>query len=91
MDTPTHTIASLRVRLGLTQAELADKATEGAQRTDPAGRNKVSVSTVCRAERGESVHLDHLRAIAGALGVTVDVLIAALDEARAQRAGRGAA
>lgn len=80
----SHTPASLRVRLGLSQEQVALRASEIAG-------SKVSTSTVRRLERGRSVGLDHLRAIAGALVVTVDALIAAMDAERARRAGAGSA
>jgi transcriptional regulator with XRE-family HTH domain len=49
--------ASLRVRVGLTQAGLAEKA-------------GVGVSTVTRAEDGGELRESNLRALAAALGIT---------------------
>lgn len=80
----SHTPASLRARLGLSQEQVADRASEIAG-------SKVSTSTVRRLERGRSVGLDHLRAIAAALEVTVEVLIAAMDVERARRSAGSAA
>lgn len=84
MDSTTaHTPASLRARLDLSQEQVASRASEFAG-------SKVSTSTVRRLECGRSVGLDHLRAIAAALAVTVDVLIEAMDTERARRAGSAA-
>lgn len=88
MEATPHTPASIRTALGMTQVELADRATVIARETDPAA--DVSSQTVSRMERGEGVRVDHLRPIAAALGVTVDVLLAAMDVERARRA-KGAA
>lgn len=84
MEAP-HTTVSLRARLGLTQAELAEKATAILRETTGDKHAKVSVSTVIRWERARNVGTDHLRAICTALGVTVDVGLAASDAARALR------
>lgn len=66
-----HTPRSLRVRLGLTQIELAARA-------------QVADRTVRNLEDGLDVSLENLRAIADALGVTAGVLLEALDAERAR-------
>ena len=76
-DTPR----SLRARLGLTQGELALRA---------AG---VSLRTIKRFERGQSVSTDHLASLAGALEVDASTLLVAIRNERtlrARRAGRAA-
>ena len=77
MDTPniSHTPRSLRVRLALSQIQLAQSAGVGER-------------TIRNLEDGKDVSLDNLRQIAGALGVSSDDLIAAID---CERARRGAA
>lgn len=72
-----HTPRSLRVRLGLTQDELAKKA-------------GVSARTVSSLEEGLDVSLDTIRAVSKALGVEAQVLIEAIDAERARRKGSAA-
>jgi transcriptional regulator with XRE-family HTH domain len=84
MESASHTPASLRARLGLTQAQLAQLASE-------TSGTAVSVSTVGRLEKGRSISLDHVRAIAAALKVEPQLLIDAIDAERARRAGAGSA
>lgn len=79
-----HTPASLRVRLNLTQAQLAEKATEALRAATGDPDAAVSVSTVMRLERAKNVGTDHARAIATALDVTLDDLLAAVDVVRAR-------
>ena len=71
-----HTPRSLRVRLGLTQLELAARA-------------KVADRTVRNLEDGLDISLANLRAIAETLGVSAAPLLEALDAERARRS-RGA-
>jgi len=67
-----HTPRSLRVRLGLTQLELAARA-------------GVADRTVRNLEDGLDITLENLRAIAGTLEVSAAVLLEALDAERARR------
>jgi transcriptional regulator with XRE-family HTH domain len=67
-----HTPRSLRVRLGLTQIELAARA-------------KVADRTVRNLEDGLDVSLENLRAIAEALEVPAAVVLEALEAERARR------
>lgn len=80
MSDATHTPASLRVRLGLTQAQVAERASEFARKRDP--KESVSISTIGRLEDGRDVSLDSLRDIAPALETTIEALIAAIDVVR---------
>lgn len=73
MPDTDHTPASLRVRLGFTQQELADKA-------------GVDVRTVRNAEDGENLTIETAERIAKALGVTRDAYLAAYDVVRAAHA-----
>jgi transcriptional regulator with XRE-family HTH domain len=72
MPDTDHTPASLRVRLGFTQQELADKAS-------------VDVRTVRNAEDGENLTIETAEKLAKALGVTRDVYLAAYDVVRDER------
>lgn len=78
-----HTPKSLRARLGLSQEELAERASRIAGST-------VSVSTVKRLESGEDISLENVRWIAAALEVEVQALIEAIDAERARRKGSAA-
>lgn len=69
-----HTPKSLRVRLGLTQIELAARA-------------KVADRTVRNLEDGLDISLDNLRAIAEALEVPAAVVLDALEAERVRRGG----
>ena len=69
-----HTPRSLRVRLGLTQIELAARA-------------KVADRTVRNLEDGLDVSLENLRAIAEALEVPAAVVLDALEAERVRRGG----
>jgi transcriptional regulator with XRE-family HTH domain len=75
--TTSHTPKSLRVRLDLTQQQVADRATELAKKSDPEA--SVSVQTVARLEDGKDVSLDSLRWLAPALEVTREALLTAID------------
>lgn len=81
-------VADLRRRVGISQEELAARATARARQSDPTAG--VSLSTVRRLELGKGVNADHLSPIAVELKVTVDVLLEAMRFERARRAGRAA-
>lgn len=72
-----HTPKSLRGRLGLTQAEVAKRAS-------------VTQRTVVDLEAGVDLRLDSFRALARALEVTTETLVAAHDVERERRASRKA-
>lgn len=76
MDT-RHTPKSLRVRLGLTTREVAEKA-------------GISQRCVVAIEAGNDPAVSTLTALAPVLGVTREALIEAVEVERARRAGRAA-
>lgn len=86
MNETPHTPESLRVAKEWTQFQLAERATQCLREItgDPAA--SVSPQTVARFEKCRSIATDHLRAIASALGIAVDGLLAAQDVVRARRA-----
>lgn len=72
--TVEHTPASIRVALGLTQAQVAESA-------------KISRPTLIALERGQASSVTVLQRVAQVYGVPVEDLLAAAERVRLKRAG----